>query len=272
MFVPSATGPYAVSVGIVSLPTNMAIGTSATVGFLSLISALAFWELRNKERWRSSKAHMWTWTCVNLIAIITALIVVTAGAAVVFVAQHRDGAWITKEEQLNRRIQSLTATRESWLCGLDNLKGWQGEWATVGCGFALAGKWTLIPLGVWVIFLTSLCLFQLWQTRALRRPDICVCEGQKLKTLHLSALSRLDESTHNAPRAMVVSHGNTDLPQSGTNSSRTLVEPPRSSMPLKNVSTASSHEDPGRLYKMYDAEDSYESVGSYYSHLYQSRV
>lgn len=177
--------PYNVKTfDIDTMPTSFIIGTSIVTGLLSCLAALGFWELRNRDLSSRGDRHDRLWAWVNLSTTLGNLALVVGCLATVFLAEQRDkplvftGMWSTERQ---------TATRETWLCSIrDKVKSshWNGDWARVGCGFALTGRWMLVPLAVVSAAQVVLCLWQIMQRGGmdwlLRRTSIQGGKGRGL--------------------------------------------------------------------------------------------
>jgi hypothetical protein len=93
----------------------------------------------------SADRHDRLWAFINLFATIGNLALVVGCTAKVFQSQSKDSEhlvyWL-------KQSKSMSASRETWLCSLRKERGFdgRGDWASVGCGFAIAGRWMLIVL------------------------------------------------------------------------------------------------------------------------------
>jgi hypothetical protein len=126
-----------------TLPSNLAIGTSIATAVFAAFAALAFWELRMRyfdERGEKS-ARIWAWAnvCVTLVNLG-----VTVGCVVsVMLMQTKDAKkWL--DVNVLGESDELERTRETWLCKIKDVQGMDGDWARIGCGFAVSWFWLRI--------------------------------------------------------------------------------------------------------------------------------
>lgn len=151
-----------------STPLNIMLGVGWVAGTLACLSGLAFWELRNTKRWQSAPSRIRTWIWVNVLSNVLNFGVVVACLAIVFAQHHSTGNLVISRSDDDGR-HYIEVTRESFVCGMKDIEGWDGNWANVGCGFAMAGRWLMIPLTVCSAGLLVVCLYQVWRWHFTRR-------------------------------------------------------------------------------------------------------
>jgi hypothetical protein len=135
------------------IPADMMIATSVITIILACVSVLGFWELKVNDRNDKGAKYQRRWAVANLIITLSNLIMVIACTIVTFLA-----GWDVDVKKV-RTGKKAVGTREAWVCALEK---WNREWALrseVGCGFARAGRWSLIPL---VIFSCALLGLSIW--------------------------------------------------------------------------------------------------------------
>jgi hypothetical protein len=152
---------------IKATPTTIMLAISWISGALAGLSGLAFWELRNTDRWSSAPSRMKTWTWVNVLSNVLNFGLVAACLAIVFAQEYsnKDLVLPKEGEVVEHRVE---ATRETLMCKLKDIEGWNAAWANVGCGFALAGRWIMVPLAMSSAALLAICLHQVWRWRFTR--------------------------------------------------------------------------------------------------------
>ncbi|KAF2737484.1 hypothetical protein EJ04DRAFT_119041 [Polyplosphaeria fusca] len=160
LLLPSDATHSSTNVLINGLPTNFVIGTSIATAIFAAFAALAFWELRTKYFGPKSERNARFWAWANIAVTLANLGLTVACTIVVFLVQKKDARkWL--DLHVLGESDELERTRETWLCAIKNVDGMDEEWAKIGCGFAQAGRWVLIPLVVCSFLLVLLCFWQI---------------------------------------------------------------------------------------------------------------
>jgi hypothetical protein len=134
-------------------PTDFMLTISVLTAALACVSALCSWELRFTDHSVEGSKRQWTWAFANLIITLSNFAMVVACTVVTFLPD-----WDLDGDEL-KRGGKLVATREAWLCALER---WNTlKWTKAGCGFARAGRWVLIPLGIFSLILVGLSIWQI---------------------------------------------------------------------------------------------------------------
>ncbi|KAF2119793.1 hypothetical protein BDV96DRAFT_629286, partial [Lophiotrema nucula] len=156
LILPAESLHSSTTVAINKLPSDFIIGTSIATALLSTIAALGIWELRKRDV--SSARHQRIWGWANIFVVLANLGLVTACTVLVFLAQRDDDRQHISVRYLDEN-DAKKWTRETWLCQIKKVNGF-GSWPDIGCGFAVASRWMLIPLGACSLLMAVLCLWQ----------------------------------------------------------------------------------------------------------------
>lgn len=137
-------------------PSSFLDWTSIAIPILTIVAALGFWELRSdgvmgEER----RGKGWAW--MNLLVTIGNLILLVACTVVAFLEQKDD-----RKVRLDALMAGdrISWTRESLLCEMKRA-GENNAWANGGCGFAMTGRWILVPLIMFSLVLVGFCFWQI---------------------------------------------------------------------------------------------------------------
>ncbi|KAF2271738.1 uncharacterized protein EI97DRAFT_258261 [Westerdykella ornata] len=143
--------------------SNFIIAVSWISGTLAIVVAIAFRECGGRAYGEAKEGRERIWAGVRVGAALGNVITAAAGVVFVFLKQSGEGKRLKIVPTIFDGWHYARATRETWLCGLRDLDGFDRSFARIGCGFATAARWELVPLSALSIVLVVLCFLVMWR-------------------------------------------------------------------------------------------------------------